>query len=848
MDVASPGLRWGLPAVVGALSFAAFWPALGNGWVNWDDPMFLLDNPHWRGLSPAHLRWMFTDYTWLYMPLTWVTLGADFLLWGLDARGYHFTSMLIHAANAVLLTCFLRALPGSAGPNRLWSAAAGALFFAIHPLRVEAVAWASARREVVAGFFLLLTLLAYVRMHGDAHRRTRWYVLALLGFVASLLSKQAAMALPVALLILDVFVLRRFTSPEERRRALLEKIPFFLIAVAAVAIAYAGQQKGLAIHPRSVAWRAAQPGYRLSFYVAKTLIPINLSPCYTAPATDAIEGWHVVGLVFAGGVTILLIRRRREWTVALAGWLAFAVLISPALGVLQVGRQFAADRYTYIPSFAFAACVGAGMLRLLDAGGRARTACAAGAVMALGILVALTTRQTFIWRDSLSLWNHALRFTSSDNAAFLNRGVAKWQLGDFDGALEDYNRSLRLHPTYPQTLNNRARIYAKLGKEMEARSDFDAAVRACEQGRDPYAAHVFYNRASFRQDHGDLSGALEDIEEALRRKPDHSAAFALRGSLRRVQGDRDGAMRDFDAALRLNPFDTQAFCERGKLAWERGDVAAAMTDFDRAVGLDGNFAAALAARGTALRQAGRVREALSDLDRTLALSPGQSLAWCDRGLTRIMAGDLPGAEADFVKSLALDPKIALAHVGRGMVRRSLQDAQGALENFARAIDVDPGCLPAYVERAKLRAAAGQKAAALEDYDEAVRRNPKSAQAYLSRGAARLEAGDANRAEEDFSACLQHEPANASAFSFRGVARHMLGRLEAAMADLSEAIRLNPRWPDGYANRAAARAGARDMRGAIEDLARALEVAPPDWPSRNQVTAALAELRRTAGGR
>src|SRR5256886_5877310 len=245
-------VRWLAPLLVALFTLAAFLPALQNQFVNWDDKDNFLDNPHYRGLGWTHLRWMWTTHLGHYIPLTWMTLGLDYLLWGMNPVGYHLTNLLLHAANAVVFFFVVRriltlALPSSERGHALAvSAGVAALVFAIHPLRVESVAWVTERRDVLSGLFYLVAILLYLRACEGGAPGRGWYWLSVAVFVLALLSKSMVVNLPVVFLILDVYPLRRLGGAfewwsEPARRVYVEKIPFVLLAAAASAIAVMGQ-------------------------------------------------------------------------------------------------------------------------------------------------------------------------------------------------------------------------------------------------------------------------------------------------------------------------------------------------------------------------------------------------------------------------------------------------------------------------------------------------------------------------------------------------------------------------------------------------------------------------------
>src|SRR5207244_2221065 len=371
-------VRWLAPLLVALFTLAAFLAALHTQFVNWDDKDNFLDNPHYRGLGWTHLRWMWTTHLGHYIPLTWMTLGLDYLLWGMNPVGYHLTSLLLHAANAVVFffvvrRILTRALPSLSEHGYALAVSSGlaALVFAIHPLRVESVAWVTERRDVLSGLFYLVTILVYLRACEGEERGRRWYWLAVATFVLALLSKSMVVNLPVVLLILDVYPLRRlggsigwWSAPA--RRVYVEKIPFVLLAAAASAIAVMAQSSvhaAVSLAQLSALDRLAVAAYGLSFYLWKTIVPLNLSPLYelrppvNPGATPFILSY---GVILAITAIILALRRRVPGLPA--AWLVYVVVLLPVLGIVQSGPQIAADRYTYLAGLGWAILAGAGLL------------------------------------------------------------------------------------------------------------------------------------------------------------------------------------------------------------------------------------------------------------------------------------------------------------------------------------------------------------------------------------------------------------------------------------------------------------------------------------------------------
>ncbi|HZE96125.1 MAG TPA: hypothetical protein VE981_03790 [Planctomycetota bacterium] len=544
-----------IPVLIVAAVVVAFLPALGNGFTNWDDQKNFLTNLEYRGLGPAQLKWMFSTFLLGHWhPLTWLTLGLDYVVWGMNPLGYHLTSLLIHAANAILLYGLLQSLLRLAGRAPLpAAAAAGALLYAIHPLRVESVVWITERRDVLCGFFVLLSLTAYLKRVDEERQGrpgTRWLLLSVAAFAASLMSKALGILLPAVLLILDIYPLGRF-QPENRRRVLLEKLPFLLLSCADAAVMVFAMRHIQAV--RSIGTyhlfeRIAQAAYGLCFYPLKMLWPSPLIPLYRIEKTlNPWEAKYVLAMVAVAGTTAALVAFRRRIPWGLAAWLCYGILVSPVLGVAVTGMQIVADRYSYLCLLPASVLLTAALDRL----GRNPSTCraaAGGAALALALLGLLTTTQSLVWRDSITLWSHQLRFDPDCDLAYNSRGAARQDRGDALGAIEDCTRSIQLEPAMADPYLNRGLARAGLGDLDRALQDFDRVIELA-----PSRADGFTNRGVTRIRMGDPEGAMADLTLALERNGSKAETYAARGSLRASRGDLRRAVEDFEQALREAP-------------------------------------------------------------------------------------------------------------------------------------------------------------------------------------------------------------------------------------------------------------------------------------------------------
>ncbi len=553
------------PALVALASLLACLPVLANGFVNWDDGQHFLENAGYRGLGPAQLRWMFTSFQigGHYQPLAWLTLGFDYLLWGLDPRGYHATSLALHASNAVLVYfAILRLLPGASAnapssASARWAAAAGALAFGVHPLRVEPIAWATDRGNLLATLLLLLAFHAYrgaVSAAPSSADSRRGHRLALVFAATSLLARAWAVTLPLVLLVIDGLVLRRFglaaNDGERRRRVLREKLPYAALSAAGFLIALfaKSQSSSLVLSgaiPHGLRERLLQAGFGLAFYAGKTLAPFGLSPLHPLEhQLVAPDRSILIGVAASGAITLAAWGLRRRAPALLAAWLCYALLVSPALGFVQAGPQIAAERYSYLAGIPFAALFAAGLLRLSHAAPPAgRYALVAACALGLLALAGLAARQCLVWRDSTALWQRALAVYPDSGLVHFYWGNTLREQGDLAGAIAEYDRALELGvPLAASAHNNRSVAQHARGELALALADMDEAIRLA-----PSAA-AYTNRGLLRLAQ-DRAGAIADFGEAIRLGPNAPDVWRLRGIALARAGDTDGARRDLRAAL-----------------------------------------------------------------------------------------------------------------------------------------------------------------------------------------------------------------------------------------------------------------------------------------------------------
>jgi Flp pilus assembly protein TadD len=631
-----PGREWAPALIPAALTFCVFLPLLGNGFVNWDDQANFLDNPHYRGFGWSSLRWMFTTaHLGHYIPVTWLTLALDYTVWGLNPAGYHLTSTLLHAVNALLVYRLASSLLTAAGPgtSAAWDirlgAMAAALVFALHPQRVESVAWATERRDVTMGFFALLTVLAYLRavresVEGRLNRRWYWASVGL--FAMALLSKSLVIGLPLVLFVLDLYPLRRRPAAHPRGlgRAVwlgfIEKWPFLALSGAVGVLMLAlGAHRGnmTALDALSLGQRLAITAYGLVFYLWKAVIPWPLSPLYTL--FHPVVPWDLVYLVPMVMVTIvtgILIAARRRWPAGLAAWIVYVVLVLPVSGLFHNGPQITADRYTYAASMSWALLVGAGVVWC---GGAARNhrlsrPLAHGLLVALLLLLlgwsALGIRQEGIWHDSVALWSRAALVEPESDIPIFYLGWSLADAGRFDEARAHFARALARTPDSLPAL--KAQLLLHVGV-IEQRAGHRAAAQA-----------------SFRQ--------------ALAVEPEHPVALIRLGTALLHGQESAEAQRLLERAAEVG-------ARWG--AYDAGELRVAVAQVPPEAGaVRGRLAHTMAG---VLRRHGQLEEALEHYRLAAELLPANAAAWNDLGVAYALLGRNSEALEAFVFALRVSP-------------------------------------------------------------------------------------------------------------------------------------------------------------------------------------------------
>ena len=526
-------------------TLAVYIPALNNDFV-WDDIPFIAENPWIRSLRLQSLAEMFFSFrVGSWHPLTWISHAIDYHFWGSNPAGHHSTSLIIHALNAMLvfyLSLLLLARAGGRNGTETWitsgyrwiAAGITALLFGLHPVHVESVAWVAERKDLLCAFFVFLSLFSYFSYTASASKIR--YALTLLFFIAALMSKPMAVTLPLVLLLCDLYPLKRIRGPLSLKAQVLplvlEKIPFFAASCISGAITIAAGKSGGALRsleliplPLRLLNAVRTPG----FYLGKMLLPSGLVPLYPFPLSDEwLHPGFLSGALAAVAITVILVWQLRQGNRPLfTAWSYYVITLLPVLGIVQVGDQAAADRYTYLPSVSVFLMAGIGVAWLFERRSELRGRAGSWLLMTASAcvllsLALLTVRQIEVWRNSVTLWQHVTRafpFPRSSPAAHNNLGAAYHQQGEWDKAIAEYKQAVALRPRYADAHNNLGVAYAKKGMIGEA---IAAHKEALAINPDLLRAHL--NLGASYDKKGELDKAIEEYKKVLALDARYAAA------------------------------------------------------------------------------------------------------------------------------------------------------------------------------------------------------------------------------------------------------------------------------------------------------------------------------------
>jgi tetratricopeptide (TPR) repeat protein len=673
-DIISPIIRKsGLPLLI-ILVLAVFLPILHNGFVSWDDDIYIVNNTLLRSMGWSQVRHLFTSsFEGHYHPLTLLSLSLDYHLFGTNPLAFHLHNLLLHLLNTLLVYQIIKKLS-----NNVIIAWVTALLFGLHPMHVEAVVWATARKDVLYTLFFLLSVMFYFRSKEKNDRR--WYYLSLLIFVFSVLSKGQAVFLPLCLVLFSFFRGKKIFGWENWR----DKLPFIVVALGFGIIALIAQREtgymGEARLMQPVWKLILTANLSLWMYFYKLILPISLSAYYPVPGqgSPGYLVFSVLSCLLTLSLIFSLVKYLRNNRFIVTGTLFFLVNIVVFLRWIPVSNYIIADRYTYVSSIGIFFLAGYAISRLLDN----KKTLYLGSILILFLTIAygsLTFSRVSFWKDSQTLVNDILSKYPDVYPALNTRGIWKMENGDFRGALMDFNHAIEVQPQHSRAWANRGTLFYKSGKVPEALMDFDKAVSL-----DPANSRLLNNRALLLDVLGKTDKALEDVNLAIANDAYFAEAYNNRGRIMARTGRPEEAILDFTHALSINPTLLTAYVNRGMAKNQMADFKSALADFETAEGNGFNNPALCFEMGFSYYNLKDFYHAETLFDKALQQKPDYYDALKYRGFTRFNGGDFISSIDDLDKALALDTNDALLYAMRGLAFIRVHKTEDACRDFARA--------------------------------------------------------------------------------------------------------------------------------------------------------------------
>jgi len=643
--------------IVGIL--AVYWRVTGFALTNFDDEVYVTENDHLRlGLTGEGIRWALTaTIAGNWHPLTLMSYLLNYQIGHLNPQGYHLLNLLLHIANSLLLFLVLHKMTGFR-----WRSAFVAALFAIHPVHVESVAWVAERKDVLSTLFWILTIWAYVSY--TKRPGIKGYLLVVLAFALGLMSKPMLVTLPLVLLLLDFWPLGRFSN---YRKLLLEKAPLLGLSAASSVITYIVQQRGgsvgeLEVYPMGE--RIANAVVSYMSYIGKTFWPQKLAAFYPYPS-DSLPPWQVIGAaLLLVCITYLAIRMARRCPYVAVGWLWYVITLVPVIGIVQVGKQAMADRYTYVTLIGIFIAIAWGipeLLRKADANARryqhSQVLVSGAAGIAILALMYCAYIQVGYWRNSITLFRHALRVTTNNFVANLGLGSALWSRGYSNEAIGYYRQALRIEPGSPEALSNMGLALANIGKAEEALKYLYKALEI-----KPDDPNTLNNIGLALAGIGKAEEGLKCLYKALEMKPNDPNVNNTLGFILCGLGRFDEGEAYFKKALQINPRHEKALL---------------------------NYIKELNCRATRLAQQGNLAAALKIFFEALRLDPQIAETHYNLGMALGILGETDEAIKHYLEAVRLKPNYAEAHNNLGVLYAKKNNLDEAIRHFAEAVRIDP---------------------------------------------------------------------------------------------------------------------------------------------------------------
>jgi protein O-mannosyl-transferase len=744
--------KWLILAGIAIITLLVYSPIFKDNFLNYDDNIYITNNHDIHSLNFNNLKTFFTKtYDGQYLPLTMTSFAVDYKIGGLNPRIFVFNNLLIHILNsflvfglAMLLIKSLKSAKNDLiqkGYNPILISSISAILFSIHPVNVESVAWIAERKSVLYVFFFLLSIIFYIKYLKE--EKYRFYNISLLLFMFSLLSKGVAVSLPLSIIALDYLFSRKLLS----KKVIIEKIPFFIFSFIFGIITLNGQGKEIVRIDNSFINHLAFASYGFVNYVFKLILPINLSAYYFCPNKATLLQWFC--FVFLLIIFLLAMRYRKRISLSRFSVFAFCFYLANIVFLIQLiplGNVLMADRYIYVSSISFFLLVAMFVVQLA---GKFKMI-----YLLLGISIifyGFTAHQRLkVWRNSMAFWNDLIEKNDHLPFAWFTRGLYKEEIGDMEGALNDFNAAIQIHPNYKEAYYEMSHVSLNKGKKQLA---LDYVAKAIHL--DPEYQEAYVLRSSIKKENGDYAGAIDDLSKAILIKPDYAFAYFNRGNIYGEKGDLKSALADYDKTINISPDFVNAYINRGNAKLGLGDYQGANLDYNKAI----------------------------------ILNPELKEAFNGRGIACVFLEKYPEALADFNKAIILDPKYADAYYNRGKLFKIMKKFPEALPDLDKAIQLNPENMKIYLIRAKVNLKLKKYDSVISDCNIILNKNKTIINAEITRAAAYYLKGSYDEALQDLETVISQKPDIGAAYYLRGMTNIKLGKKLKGESDLVYAKKL-----------------------------------------------------------
>ena len=740
-----------------------YWQVKNHDFINLDDKEYITGNQYVQdGLTVRGVVWAFTSvHCCNWHPLTWISHMLDCEIYGINPGMHHLTNLIFHIANTILLYFVFRRMTGC-----LWKSAFIAALFSLHPLHVESVAWVSERKDVLSTFFWMLATLSYIEY--VRHKGVYRYLSVTVFFILGLMSKPMLVTLPFVFLLLDYYPLNRFCLPSDKKGStqktkalnlVFEKLPLFIIMLISCGVTFYAQKTGGAVAPLDFIPVYSRIGNALVSYVLyiyKMILPYNLAVLYPYPGI--LPWWKIAGsCILIISISFWAIRVSGRFPFFIVGWLWYLGTLVPVIGLVQVGSQALADRYTYIPLIGIFFIISWGVPEIVKGWKHRNIFLSASAAATLSTFGIITFIQAGYWENSITLYNQTLSVTTDNYITYKNLGLALFDEGHVDDAIKHYRESLKINPYCDETHNYMGFALFHQGYKEESIKHYREALRI-----NPGHKSAHNNLGVSLQEQGYIDEALLNYKEALRINPDLEKAHYNLANVLKEQGRTDEAINHYKAVLRIKPDSGEAHNNLGLIFQQQGRINEAVKHFKAALHINPDLDKTHYNLGNILKDQGRINEAIKHYKQALTINSDSEAVHNDLGLALKEQGRLNNAVFHYKEALRINPDSEEANYNLGVALQDTGHIDDAIQHYREVLRINPDFEKAHYNLGVALQKQGYIDESIKHYKTALRIKPGYEKVYNNFAIALFQKGDVEGAISLFQEVLQMNPDNTSA--------------------------------------------------------------------------------------